>query len=487
MERELGHYRIMEKLGEGAMGEVFKGLDTLLEREVAIKLLRPELSNRPDIVERFRTEAVALARLNHTHIATLYSFLPHESQYFMVMEFVRGESLAKLIERNGALPWQQAVGLVSQALEGLEHAHRLGVVHRDIKPSNMMVTHIGVLKVMDFGIARILEKARLTRAGHLIGTLEYMSPEQIAGLDTDARADLYSLGVVLYELVTGRVPFEASSDYDLIKAQMEEPPKPPRIRVPDLPAAVEEQILRALEKKPENRFESAADFHVALAWIAAPGPDPDPGYERPKALPETRFVSQAPAATAKQTVASKVPTKAPTFETGTALRGEAEPLPTEARQRKGTPLTYALVAVAVVVAGLIGVARYWNPSPSTSDVPEPPEYSSLNPQPSEDDRVEENSAFKKPEENTNTVKPVAAELSVEEIQHAVGRPEPVFIPLPKVEQEVIPPEDIQPTQEQRKKKESKKLAERTEPPRPKPKPKPQPKWEIIPGETRPLQ
>ncbi len=126
MQRELGHYTIMEKLGEGAMGEVFKGLDTLLEREVAIKLLRPELSKRPDIVQRFRTEAVALARLNHTHIATLYSFLPHENQYFMVMEFVRGESLAKLIERSGALPWQQAVGLVSQALEGLEHAHRLG-------------------------------------------------------------------------------------------------------------------------------------------------------------------------------------------------------------------------------------------------------------------------------------------------------------------------------------------------------------------------
>lgn len=479
MQRELGHYRIMEKLGEGAMGEVFKGLDTLLEREVAIKLLRPELSNRPDIVERFRTEAVALARLNHTHIATLYSFLPHEHQYFMVMEFVRGESLAKLVERNRALPWQQAVKLVSQALEGLEHAHRLGVVHRDIKPSNMMVTHIGVLKVMDFGIARILEKARLTRAGHLIGTLEYMSPEQIAGLETDARADLYSLGVVLYELVTGRVPFEASSDYDLIKAQMEEPPKAPRIRVPDLPAALEEQILRALEKKPESRFESAADFHVALAAIKAPGPAPDAEHERPKAPPETRFVSQAQRATSKETVASNVPT----FETETAPQGEAHPLPAQPRRRKSAPLTYA--AVAVAAAGLIGVARYWNQLPSTSDVPEPPKYSSVSPQPSEDNRVEQNSAFKQPQENA--VKPVVAELSVEEIQHALPRPEPVFIPLPKVEQEAIPPEKVQPKQKQRAKKESKKLAEKTEPSLPKPKPKPRPKWEIIPGQTRALQ
>lgn len=481
MERELGHYRIMEKLGEGAMGEVFKGLDTLLEREVAIKLLRPELSNRPDIVERFRTEAVALARLNHTHIATLYSFLPHESQYFMVMEFVRGESLAKLIERNRALPWQQAVGLVSQALEGLEHAHRLGVVHRDIKPSNMMVTHSGVLKVMDFGIARILEKARLTRAGHLIGTLEYMSPEQIAGLDTDARADLYSLGVVLYELVTGRVPFEASSDYDLIKAQMEERPKPPRIRVSDLPVGVETQILKALEKKPESRFESAADFHAALAAIATLGPDPGPEHERPRAPPETRFVSQAQSAAPKETVAVKVPAK-----TGTAPRGEAQPLPTEEpRRRKSSPLTYAVVAVVAVIAGLIGLARYWNPSPSASDVPKPPVSSSLNPQPSEKDRVEQNSAFQKPEETA--VKPVVAELSAEEIQHAVGRPEPVFIPLPQVEEEVIPLEETQPKQEQRKKKKQEQVAERTEPPRPKPKPKQKPKWEIIPGDTRPLQ
>ncbi|MGH8613372.1 MAG: hypothetical protein ACREYF_15495, partial [Gammaproteobacteria bacterium] len=297
---------------------------------------------------------------------------------------------------------------------------------------------------------------------------------------------LYSLGVVLYELVTGRVPFEASSDYDLIKAQMEEAPKPPRIRVPDLPAAVEEQILRALEKKPESRFESAADFRAALAAIATPGSHP--GYERPKAPPETRFVSQAQRATPKQTVASKVPKKVPTFETGTAVRGEAESLPTEARRRKGTPLTYAVVAVAVVVAGLIGVARYWNPLPPASDVPKPPVSSSLNPQPSEQDRVEQNSAFqtfRKPEENT--VKPVVAELSVEEIQHAVGRPEPVFIPLPKVEQELIPPQGIPPKPAQRKKKESRKLAERTAPPRPKPKPEPKPKWEIIRGETRPLQ
>jgi len=257
----------------------------------------------------------------------------------------------------------------------------------------MMVTHIGVLKVMDFGIARILEKARLTRAGHLIGTLEYISPEQIAGLDTDARADLYSLGVVLYELVTGRVPFEASSDYDLIKAQMEEPPKPPRIRVPDLPTALEEQILKALAKKPESRFESAVDFHAALAAIATPGPDPDPRYERPKAPPETRFVSQAQNATLKETVVSRVAA----LETGTAPRGEALPLPTEARRRKSAPLTYAVVAVAVVIAGLIGVARYWNLSPSTSDVPEPPAYSSLNPKPSEDNRVEQPSEFKNPE------------------------------------------------------------------------------------------
>jgi serine/threonine protein kinase len=278
-----GNYRITDKLGEGGMGEVFKGFDTMLEREVAIKSLRPELGSRPDVVERFRTEAIALARLNHSHIATVYSFLRDGEQWFLVLEFVRGETLDKIIGRRGKLPWQDAVKLIVQALDGLEHAHRLGVVHRDIKPSNMIISPAGTLKLMDFGIARLLERARLTRTGHLIGTLEYMSPEQIQGRDSDARGDIYSIGVVLYELLTGQLPFQKNSDFDLMRSQVEELPLPPRTRIPQIPQEVESVVLKALEKKPEDRFPSANAFRVALQGML----QTQPGGPQPP--PETRF------------------------------------------------------------------------------------------------------------------------------------------------------------------------------------------------------
>ncbi len=170
LDQVIGNYKIIEKIGEGGMGEVFRGLDTMLEREVAIKSLRPELSKREDIVARFRSEAVAQGRLNHPNIAMVYNFLLQGDQYYMVLEFVRGETLDKMISRKGHLPWQECVPILCQALEGLEHAHRLGVVHRDIKPSNLMITPAGSVKLMDFGIARILQRAHLTRTGHMVGT-----------------------------------------------------------------------------------------------------------------------------------------------------------------------------------------------------------------------------------------------------------------------------------------------------------------------------
>lgn len=261
---KIGDYKIVCKLGEGGMGEVYKGLDEMLEREVAIKLLRPELSNRPDIVERFRTEAIALARLNHPCIATVYSFAQHENQYYIVLEFVRGETLDQVMRRKGRLPWQEAILYAIQALEGLEHAHRLNIVHRDIKPSNLMVTHGRGVKLMDFGIARILERVRQTKSGYLIGTLEYMSPEQVKGLETDARSDIYSLGALLYEMLTSRLPFEKTTDYDLIKSHVEELPAPPQQWVQELPDALNEIVMRAMQKDPEQRFASAAEFGLAL-------------------------------------------------------------------------------------------------------------------------------------------------------------------------------------------------------------------------------
>jgi serine/threonine protein kinase len=260
----IGNYRIIQKLGEGGVGEVFKALDPMLERDVAIKVLRSELSEREQVLQRFRSEAVALGRLNHPNIATVYNFAKDGSRYYMVLEYVNGESLDQLLLRRKKLSWQETVKYGCAVLDGLEHAHRLKVIHRDVKPSNILVSNTGIVKIMDFGIARILEKARQTQLGYLVGTLEYMSPEQIQGYEVDARADIYSFGIVMYEMLTGRLPFQKNTDYDLLKSQIEDTPQPLRFFVPDIPNHLEKIVLRSLAKNPADRFGSALEFRDAL-------------------------------------------------------------------------------------------------------------------------------------------------------------------------------------------------------------------------------
>ena len=260
----VGNYKIIDKIGEGGMGAVFKGVDLMLEREVAIKMLRPELARQPHVVERFRTEAVTLAKLNHPNVATLHSFFRQGEDFFMVMEFVRGRTLDDVIKTQGAMPSGRAVELFCMALEGIDHAHKMGIIHRDIKPANMMLTETDSIKVMDFGIARVLGTDRLTRAGHLIGTVEYMSPEQVRGEETDARSDIYSLGILLYEMLTGRVPFNSASEYELMRCQIEDLPTPPRTFAPQIPVAVEQGIMRSLAKLREARYQSASEFRLTL-------------------------------------------------------------------------------------------------------------------------------------------------------------------------------------------------------------------------------
>jgi serine/threonine protein kinase len=260
----VGNYKIIDKIGEGGMGAVFKGIDLMLEREVAIKMLRPELARQPNVVERFRTEAVTLAKLNHTNVATLHSFFRQSDDFFMVMEFVRGQTLGDMIRTQGSLKCDRAVELFCMALEGIDHAHKMGIVHRDIKPANVMLTDTGVIKVMDFGIARVLGTDRLTKAGHMVGTMEYMSPEQVRGEETDARSDIYSLGILLYEMLTGSVPFTSKSDYDLMRSQIEDAPPPPSTLTQHILPAVEQAIMRALAKEPEARHQSASEFRAML-------------------------------------------------------------------------------------------------------------------------------------------------------------------------------------------------------------------------------
>src|SRR5919199_499148 len=269
----VGNYKIEQKLGEGGMGAVFRGVDMMLEREVAIKFLRPELSAQPQVVERFRSEAVTLAKLNHPNIATLYNFMRQGDSFFMVLEFVRGVTLDHVLQQRGALPAEQAIPLFCQVLDGIQHAH-------------------------DFGIARLLGTARMTRQGNIIGTIEYMSPEQVRGYETDARSDIYSLGMLLYEMLTGRCPFEIQNEFELMKAQIEQYPLPPRQLNPSIPEVVEQAIWRSIQKDPAQRFQSAAEFRAFLlnAGFAAQGRieplavgDPNAFGTRPTSTPPSSY------------------------------------------------------------------------------------------------------------------------------------------------------------------------------------------------------
>jgi serine/threonine protein kinase len=320
----VGSYKVTEKIGEGGMGAVFRGIDVMLEREVAIKMLRPELSQQPNLVERFRSEAVTLAKLNHPNIATLYSFLRQGDDFFMVMEFVRGETLDSVIGRTGAMNVQQGTNLFCQALEGIDHAHKMGIVHRDVKPANIMLASTGSIKVMDFGIARVLGTNRMTRTGHLIGTIEYMSPEQVRGEETDARSDIYSLGILLYEMLTGHLPFSASSEYELMRSQIEDAPRPPTELAPHIPLPVEQAVMRALAKRPEARFQSAGEFRALLGqsigFSTNPGVVPSPGF----VTPSTRL-GEVPAG-----VPLRSPGAAKTLSTGSAVPPVPSPLPPRA-------------------------------------------------------------------------------------------------------------------------------------------------------------
>ena len=246
------------------MGAVYLATDLMLDRDVALKALRPELAGHGEIVGRFREEARAQARLNHRNVAQLYSLFQHGSDLFMVMEFVDGQTLDHVIRSRVSLPFQEAVSIMLQVLDGVDHAHRMGIIHRDLKPANIMIGRDGLVRVTDFGIARVLGSARLTRQGAMIGTLEYMSPERVMSRELDSRSDLYSLGFVLYEMLSGVPPFTSDVEYEIMLAQIEQ--TPPRIdeTVPGIPREVGDAVFRTMAKNPDDRFASAAEFAAIL-------------------------------------------------------------------------------------------------------------------------------------------------------------------------------------------------------------------------------
>jgi serine/threonine-protein kinase len=263
--RTLGKYHIVETLGRGGMGTVYKAIDETLDREVAIKILNPDLVDE-DTVKRFRNEAVTLAKLNHPRIAHLYELTREGDNLLMVMEYVRGETFEKLSTRTGPLPLDRAIVLCSQALEALHHAHAAGIVHRDLKPANLMLTTAGEVKVMDFGIARVVGTEHMTSDGFMMGTPAYMAPEQVRGQEVDARTDVYSMAVVLYRLVTAQLPFKADTAVAMIQSQLNDPPTPSRSYRTDLPEWLDAVLTRALEKAQEDRFQTAEELRAALQY-----------------------------------------------------------------------------------------------------------------------------------------------------------------------------------------------------------------------------
>jgi hypothetical protein len=267
--KRMGDYEILETLGAGGMGKVYKVRNVISDRIEAMKVVLPELAGQDELIKRFQNEIKLVAGLHHPNIAALHTALTVDGQFVMVMEFVEGTSLAKLLAK-GPIPVAYAVDYTSQILSALAYAHSKGVIHRDIKPSNMMLTPAGVVKLMDFGIARSGKDSTLTTEGTTLGSLYYMSPEQVKGEAIDGRSDIYALGISLYEMVTGQKPFENGTDYSVMAAHLEKPPKPPIEVCPDLPAALNEIILLAVAKDPSQRFQSPEAMRRALENVHVP-------------------------------------------------------------------------------------------------------------------------------------------------------------------------------------------------------------------------
>lgn len=315
---KVGTYKILEKIGEGGMGVVYKGVDTGLDRLVAIKILNPGLANEPGFVDRFRAEARAQANLNHANIATLYHFLQIQEQCLIVMEFLQGDTFEQMVLKRGKIPWKGAVSLTRQTLLGLGFAHARGIVHRDIKPANLILTSGGIVKIMDFGIAKVLGGPSKTGYGVRMGTARYKSPEQVLGEPVDARSDLYSLGITLYHLLSGDLPFDSDSDFELMNAHLKVPPPLLTKRHKDIPPSLEQCVCKALAKNPSVRFQSAEEFGQAL--------------EQAVNAPEAP-IAALPPSMPKAYHASSVPRYSPKFSIGQSAPGDRRTAPSKATEK----------------------------------------------------------------------------------------------------------------------------------------------------------
>lgn len=261
-------YKIQEKIGNGGMATVYKALDQILNRYVAVKVLREEFTTDEEFIKRFNAEAQSAARLIHPNIVSVYDVGQEYNIYYIVMELIQGKTLKQIIEEDGHLSWKWAVNIAIQIASALEMAHKNNIIHRDIKPHNIMITEDGVAKVTDFGIAKAVSNSTITAFGTTLGSVHYFSPEHARGGYTDSKSDLYSLGVVMYEMVTGKVPFDADTPVSIALKHMQEEPVPPIKVNKEIPFAVNQIVLKAMKKDPNERYQNASemikDLNIAL-------------------------------------------------------------------------------------------------------------------------------------------------------------------------------------------------------------------------------
>ena len=346
-----GRYRIQRKLGAGGMADVYLAEDQELGRRIAIKILNERHANDDQFIERFRREAKNAAALNHPNIVSIYDRGEAEETYYIAMEFLDGRTLKELIVSRGAAPVNVAIEYARQILSALRFAHRHGIVHRDIKPHNVMVDGEGRVKVTDFGIARA-GTSQMTEAGSIVGTAQYLSPEQARGGEVDPRSDLYSLGIVLYELLTGKTPFDGETPVEIAMKHLSTAPQPPSKLRPDVPPELDMVVMRALAKNPDDRYQSADEMEGDLDRVARGA-----RVSATTVDTATQVLRPAAAATAAATAATMIAPSPAAAAVPPAVVDEEEFAEHDEADR---PLWPWLVAVGFVVAAIVAGFFVWH-------------------------------------------------------------------------------------------------------------------------------